>query len=72
MIGDLDVEVDNGGRMRIQAIRSINVTKAALNSVVFRYPTRKNKLFSRMGWIKVPSEETAATKVITKVSFFLK
>jgi hypothetical protein len=70
--GGFDVGVGSGGRMRMQAIRSIKVIKTALNSVVFLYPTRENRLFSRMGWIKVPSEEPAATKVIAKVRFFLK
>jgi hypothetical protein len=58
--------------MRMQAVRSINVIKAALNSVVLPYPIRENRLFNIMGWIKVPSEEPAATKVITKARFFLK
>jgi hypothetical protein len=56
----------------MQAVRSKNVTKAALNSVALTYPTRESKLFSIMGWIKVPSGEPATTKVIAKVRFFLK
>jgi hypothetical protein len=72
IIGGLDIEVGGGARIRMQAIISKNVIKAALNSVILPYPTRDNRLFSKMGRIKVPSEEPAATKVITNARFLLK
>ena len=72
IIGDLDIKVGSGARIRVQAVTSINVINAALNSVILTYPTRDNRLFNRMGRTKVPKEEPAATKVITKASFFLK
>ena len=62
----------NGGCKSKQAINNMNVTKAALNSVVLMYPTSENKLFSMMGWIKLPSEVPVDTKVIAKVRLFLK
>ena len=58
--------------MRMQAVRSVDVIKAALYSVVLPYPTRENRLFSIIGWIKAPSEEPDATKDITKARFLLK
>ena len=72
IIEGLDVKVGSGARIRLQAITSMNVIKVALNSVILPYPTRDNRLFSRMGRIKVPSEDPPATKVITKARFFLK
>ena len=71
-MGGLDIEVGSGARIRVQAITSMNVIKAALNSVILPYPTRDNRLFSRIGRIKVPNEEPAATKVIARARFFLK
>ena len=53
-------------------ISSMNVTRAALNSVVFMYPTSGSRLFSMMGWMNVPNEEPADTKLIANVRFFLK
>jgi hypothetical protein len=69
---DSDLKVGSGARIRVQAITSMNVIKAALNNVILAYPTRDNRLFRRMGRIKVPSEEPAATKVIAKALFFWK
>jgi hypothetical protein len=72
IVWGLDVGVGSGGCKRMQAIKSINVTKAALINVVLRYPIRENRLFSRMGWIMEPSEQPATTSAIAKVCFFLK